>query len=128
MTKPTAGSGAHSASLTPSMPDGYRRGLLRRPAAVLALLALIVASLAGCGSPEAAVDTAPFEVAVTKYLAQNDMALRLKGIRTGPIVDGDRATMSGSMTHRDLGGPSVVWEFQFQRAEDGPWTVVSHHD
>ncbi len=74
------------------------------------------------------VDPAPFEAAVAEYLKSNDMALRLKEIREGPTVQADKATMAASMTHRELGGPSVVWSFEFRREEGDAWTVVSHHD
>lgn len=91
-------------------------------------LVALLFTLSGCDDAPAAADPAPFESAVARYLTRNDMALRLKEIRQGPLVDGDQATMSASMTHRDLGGPSVVWEFQFRRGDDGQWTVVSHQD
>jgi hypothetical protein len=88
----------------------------------------MVVALGSCSRSPAAVDPAPFEAAVTQYLARNDMAMRMKEIRQGPTVDGDQATMSASLTHRDLGGPSVVWQIQFQRGKNGQWTVVGHQD
>ncbi len=128
MRKPTAGRNVNSASPTRSMPEpGREVSLWHRTGLVLAVVALAVAA-SGCGESKPAVDSAPFEAAVSDYLARNDMALRLKKIRQGPTVDGDRATMSASMTSRDVGGMSVVWEIEFQRRADGQWTVVGHQD
>jgi len=42
-------------------------------------------------------------------------------------LNGDRATMVALMTHEQLGGPSVVWTFQFGRT-DRRRSVVSHPD
>ncbi len=101
---------------------------LSRVVVPIVILAVIFCGIPGCGEPVATADPAPFEAAVTKYLAQNDMQLRLKAIRQGPTVTGDEATMSASMTHRELGGPSVVWTFRFSRAEGIGWTVAGHSD
>ena len=99
------------------------------PTAVFVVFAVVIwSSLPGCGASDSHVDSAPFEAAVAQYLARNDMAMRLKEIREGPAVDGNQATMTASMTHRDLGGPSVVWTFQFERADDQAWTVTSYSD
>lgn len=95
----------------------------------LAALSLVVSSLAGCGKQEAAaVDTAPFEAAIEQYLARNGMQLRIKSLHAAPAVDGGRARLSASMTHAELGGPSVVWEFEFEQLAEGQWQVVSHQD
>ena len=128
MGKPTAGRNESSANLIRSTCDGRARGSATRLRALLLLWAASVVSWAGCGGSQATVDPAPFQAALTQYLAKNDMALRTKEIRQGPTVDGDLATMSASMTHRDLGGPSVVWEIQFRREANGQWTVIGHHD
>ncbi len=102
---------------------------LSRLVAPISVLLVVICCISGCDQPAPTVDPAPFQAAVAKYLDQHDMALRLKKIRQGPTIDGDQATMSASMTHRELGGPSVVWTFQFKRTEaDGPWSVVSHSD
>lgn len=95
---------------------------------VLSLLMALIALAAGCAEAAPSVDPEPFRKAVTQYLEQNNMALRLKEIRVGPTVSGDQATMKVSLTHAQLGGPSVVWTFEFQRSGDGSWQVVSHTD
>jgi hypothetical protein len=56
------------------------------------------------------------------------MALRLKEIKRGPVVSGATATMTASLTHAELGGPSVEWELQFEQDTRGAWQVVSHQD
>ena len=94
-------------------------------------LILLAAGLnvSGCGRTQPpAVDPAPFEAAIEHYLVRNGMQLRVKALRTAPVVEGRRAVMSASMTHADLGGPSVVWEFQFEQSADGRWSVVAHTD
>ena len=93
-----------------------------------ALAVSMLITLVGCGKAESAVDPAPFQAAVEQYLDQHGMALRLKTIRNGPTVTGNRATMSASMTHVELGGPSVVWEFEFEKTAGGDWTVRRHQD
>ena len=32
--------------------------------------------------------------------------------------------MSTSLVHQELPGPSVTWEFFFERQEDGEWMVI----
>jgi hypothetical protein len=110
--------------LTAAVVAGNQLSRLVAPIAVLLALLLV---LPGCGESAPAVDPAPFEAAVTSYLAENDMQLRIKDIDRGPEIDGERATMSASMTHKELGGPSVVWTFELQRT-DGAWRVLSHSD
>ncbi len=100
---------------------------LARWVAPYVILAIVIGSVSGCGQAAPTADPAPFEAAVTKYLDQHDMALQIKRIRQGPTIEGERATMSASMTSRDVGGPSVAWTFQFERHDaDGAWRVVSH--
>ncbi|MHB8865067.1 MAG: hypothetical protein ACYC6N_22020 [Pirellulaceae bacterium] len=110
--------------LNPSVP---RRG---GPQSLIlfTLLAAMTMAFAGCRRSEPAADPEPFRVAVEQYLQQHDMALRLKEIRKGPTVTGAAATMSVSLTHAELGGPSVVWEFQFERDARGEWRATSHRD
>lgn len=102
---------------------GLSRGLVST-----SLLVAVLAGLCGCAKPEPTADPAPFEAAVAQYLSDNNMALKLKEIRHGPTVAGDHATMSASLTHRELGGPSVVWTFEFDRSGAGAWKAVRHSD
>jgi len=92
------------------------------------VLAALLAScvLAGCGEPESTVDPAPFESAIAQYLDQNNMAMAVKEVKEGPTVEGDTASLVASLTHAELGGPAVTWEFQFERNPDGTWMAVSH--
>lgn len=78
----------------------------------------------GCGRAAAPQDPAPFQSAVERYLEQNNMALRIKEIERGPDIAGNRATMTVSLTHAELGGPSVVWEFDFTQQAGGNWEAV----
>ena len=87
-------------------------------------LSAMVSALSGCGKSPPTADPAPMKVAIEQYLRQNNMALRIKDIEQGPVVSGTKATMTVSLTHAELGGPSVVWEFEFEQEPGGSWRVV----
>ena len=84
--------------------------------------------LCGCGPPAPTVDDAPFRIAIADYLKANNMALKVKDVKEGPVVDGEQASLSASLTHEQLGGPSVTWKFQFAKQPAGNWAVTSHED
>ena len=92
------------------------------------LLTLLCCPVIGCGEPESTVDPAPFESAIATYLDQNNMRMAVKGVKEGPTVSGETATLSASLTRADVGGPSVTWEFHFEKNTDGTWKVVRHED
>lgn len=105
-----------------------RREVLVKSAFTVLVAALIVFST-GCGGPtEPAIDAGPFKEAVARYLDENNMALAIKEVKTGPLVEGNKATMTASLTHAELGGPSVTWQFEFERSADGQWKAVRHQD
>ena len=87
------------------------------------LIALLVAS---CSSPTASVDDAPFRDAIGRYLQSNNMAMKIKELKEGPVVDGDAAHLTASMVHQQLEGPSVTWKFQFAKQSDGSWQVTRY--
>ena len=93
-----------------------------------ALAVLFGCTLIGCGEPEVTVDPTPFKAAITTYLDRGNMAMAVKEVKEGPTVDGDTATLTASLTHAQLGGPSVTWDFRFEKSPDGAWKVVSHDD
>jgi len=88
----------------------------------------VMAAVVGCAEQAPAVDEAPFRRALVEYLQNNDMALAIKEIKAGPTIDGRTAQLSASLTHAQLGGPSVTWEFQFGKQPDGTWLVTGHKD
>lgn len=93
----------------------------------LLIPAVLVGAMLGCAKPEAsAVDTQPFEVAIAQYLKQNNMAMALKEIKEGPVVEDKTARLTASLTHETLGGPAVTWQFRFAQEPDGTWKAVSH--
>jgi hypothetical protein len=116
----------------PAMESAHRitgtpaRGLTWSHVLLVVWLPAAVLLLAGCGSSQPAHDPAPFQVAIEQYLKQNGMALRIKEIEEGPVVSGTQATMQVSLTHAELGGPSVVWQFEFEQDAGGKWRVVRH--
>lgn len=84
--------------------------------------------LTGCGSPATTADDAPFRQAIGDYVRSHNMAMKIKEIKRGPLIDGDTARLTASMTHEQLGGPSVTWEFEFAQRPDGSWQAVRHQD
>jgi hypothetical protein len=89
----------------------------------------LLVSLLGCGGAAGpAVDSGPFEAAVVKYLDEHNMALAIKEVKAGPVVDGETATMTASLTHAELGGAAVTWDFEFEKAGEGGWKAVRHED
>ena len=98
----------------------------RRFLVVSVCLSLTTWALSGCGKSQPTVDPAPMKVAIEQYLRQNNMQLRIKDIERGPVVSGATATMNVSLTHAELGGASVVWEFEFEQEPGGTWRVLRH--
>jgi hypothetical protein len=91
------------------------------------LLVVAACLLAGCGkSPPPAANPEPFKAAVAQYLEQNNMAMALKEIKEGPIVEGKTARLKASLTHATLSGPAVTWEIRFTQDADGTWKAVDH--
>jgi len=89
------------------------------------ILAVVIALGAGCGqAKKPTADPQPFKKAIAEYLDRNNMALAVKGIVEGPTIDGHTATLSAALTHAELGGASVTWEFTFQKNPNGTWRVV----
>jgi hypothetical protein len=90
-------------------------------------LALLPGLIAGCGrtNPPAA-DPQPFKTAIAEYLERNNMAMAVKEVKEGPTIEGDTARLRASLTHATMGGPSVTWEFRFQKGPDGKWKAVEH--
>jgi hypothetical protein len=94
---------------------------------VLVLLVALACLLTGCGRSAApSVDPQPFEAAVARYLDQNNMAMALKDIKAGPIIEGQTATLTASLHHATMRGPAVTWTFRFEQDADGTWKAVSH--
>jgi len=97
---------------------------MKLPASIL--LFLVPCLVAGCGRPEETANSAPFEAAIAKYLDQNNMGMAVKRVKEGPTVSGDTATLTASLTRAEVGGPSVTWDFFFEKSPDGTWTAVRH--
>ncbi len=108
-------------------PPGIRRRRRRSLYMGISLPALVLFA-AGCGRAGPTIDPAPMKAAIEQYLKQHNMQLRVKEVQDGPVVTGTQATMRVSLTHADLGGPSVVWEFEFEQDAGGKWRAVRHQD
>jgi len=106
----------------------YGMSAILKSCAVLATSAFVVIAASGCGGQAAPVDSAPFRQAIAEYLESKNMAMTLKEIKEGPVVDEDTARLTASLSHKDLGGPSVTWTFDFKRDQSGKWCVLRHED
>ena len=96
---------------------------------LVAVLLLLGALIPGCAGQSSDVDDKPFRQAIESYLQRNNMELAIKEIKAGPVVADDKtASLTASLTHAELGGPSVTWQFQFATQPDGSWQVTSHQD
>jgi len=95
--------------------------------AVLLLVVLAAVDLSGCRKQPARVDPTPFRLAIDDYLESKNMAMAIKEIKEGPVIEGDTARLTASLSHRAIGGPSVTWTFHFER-QNGKWAVVKHED
>jgi len=94
---------------------------------VSAIFAVVtIVGLPGCGDQSSPVDATPFLQAIDEYPERSNMAMAIKQIKEGPVLDGDTAHLTASLTHKDLGGPAVTWTFYFDRKQDGKWSVVKH--
>lgn len=87
---------------------------------------MIAVSIIGCSTAAPILDDSAFREAIRQYLQANNMAMAIKEVKEGPTIHGDGATLTASMTHEKLGGPSVTWEFQFSKRPDGSWEVTRH--
>lgn len=102
------------------------RGLFeRRSTFLVALIMAMLAGGSGCGSKAVDVDTKPFETAITKYLSQRSMGMK--------VTEFLKVTMDGASAEaycklqdaEGLYAMSVSWKFLFQKQGDG-WEVTSH--
>jgi hypothetical protein len=94
--------------------------------AAVIFTAMTIASLSGCGDQSSQVDTAPFLQAIDDYLDSSNMGMAIKQIKEGPVVDGDTAKLTASLSRKNVGGPAVTWTFHFHQRQDGKWSVVKH--
>jgi hypothetical protein len=94
--------------------------------AAVTVMVVTIVGLPGCGDQPSQVDTTPFLQAIDVYLERSNMAMAIKQVKEGPVLDGDTARLTASLSHRDLGGPAVTWTFHFNRQQDGQWSVVKH--
>jgi hypothetical protein len=82
----------------------------------------------GCGPAPATVDDTPFREAIGQYVQANNMAMKIKEIKQAPTISDNTARLQASMTHEQLGGPAVTWDFEFNKEASGKWRVVRHTD
>jgi hypothetical protein len=85
-----------------------------------------IVGLPGCGDQSSPVDATPFLQAIDEYLERSNMGMAVKEIKEGPVLDGDAAHLTASLSRKDVGGPAVTWTFHFNRQQDGKWSVVKH--
>ena len=89
------------------------------------MILLTMLFYSGCGKPKVpAIDTAPFEQAIKKYLAAKQMDMKVSKFREIK-VDGNKASAECSMKAASdiAAGPAVCWSFTFEK-KDGTWRVT----
>ncbi|MBN1865055.1 MAG: hypothetical protein JW808_09150 [Victivallales bacterium] len=90
---------------------------------LLSFVAMVL--LASCGGEKQSLqDTTPFENAVTAYLAEKNMDMKVVEFKKLDVADG-KAEAECSMKHVSGIGPSVRWSFSFI-SEGDSWRVSSH--
>lgn len=93
--------------------------------AILATALLACLAVTGCGSGEPEVDTAPFEAAVTTYLADHHMGMEVKEFRSLEISGGTATAICVLKEKSGLHNLGVKWRFSFRR-NDARWQVREH--
>lgn len=96
--------------------------------AMICILAAVlmagVLMVSGCGEKGPSVDTAPFQAAITEYLGNKNMEMKVSSFKDIK-VNANQATATCSLKHKSLPGPAVQWDFTFTKSGD-TWTVNSH--
>lgn len=92
----------------------------------LACVIIISSFILGCSNSAPTADDTAFRESIRQYLQANNMAMTIKEVKDGPNIRGDVATLTASMTHEKLSGPSVTWDFRFSKRPDGSWEVTQH--
>jgi len=89
------------------------------------LVGLVLLCLVGCGKEEAAADTAPFQAAITSYLAARSMSMKVTDFESLELA-GETATAVCRLEEASgLYSMGVRWRFTFQRDRQG-WRATEH--
>jgi len=93
--------------------------------AMVSLVGLLVVCAAGCGKEEATADTAPFQAAITSYLAAKSMNMKVTELESLEVA-GETATAVCRLEEASgLYSMGVRWRFTFQRDRQG-WRATEH--
>ncbi len=96
-----------------------------RALAKVSLVGVLLLCAAGCGKEEVTADTAPFQAAVTSYLAQKNMGMKVTEFKSLEI-EGETATAVCRLEEASgLYNIGVRWRFTFQQGPQG-WKVTEH--
>ena len=97
-----------------------------KPWASVWLVGLLLLCAVGCGKDEPMADTAPFQAAVTNYLAARSMDMRVAEFQSLE-VEGETATAVCRLEEASglYSGVGVHWRFTFRRDDRG-WTALKH--
>ena len=97
--------------------------------ATLVISALLLVSISGCGKKEEQpkIDTAKFETAITGYLKDKSMGMKVASFEKMDVKD-DQATAVCKMQEAEgLYNMNVTWKFTFKKEKDS-WKVTTHTD
>ena len=93
--------------------------------AMLSLVGLLLLCAAGCGKDEPAADTAPFQAAITKYLAGKSMGMTVTEFESLDVT-GETATAVCRLEEASgLYSMGVRWRFTFERDRQD-WKATGH--
>lgn len=92
----------------------------------VALVGVLLLCAAGCGKKdEVTADTAPFQAAITSYLAHKSMGMKVTKFQSLQ-VEGEAATAVCRLEEASgLYSMGVRWRFTFQRDRQG-WRATEH--
>ena len=100
---------------------------MRMKKILLAAMGLGVGLWLGCAAKgPSKEEAAPFEAAITAYLKQNSMGMKVVEFKS-LAVTGDTAKATAALQEAEgLYGLKVKWEFSFRRDESG-WKAESYN-
>lgn len=94
---------------------------------VLAAVLGVALLLTRGGHETAAEQTEPFAAAITRYLADNNMGMKVAEFESLDVgLSEATATCKMKEASGLYEGMAVRWQFVFRRADEGRWEVAEH--
>ncbi len=96
-----------------------------RALATVSLAGVLLLCATGCGKEEVTADTAPFQAAITSYLAQKSMGMKVTKFQSLKVEDGAATAVCRLEEASGLYAMGVRWRFTFRQGPRG-WKVTEH--